>query len=245
MPQFFIKSENVQDDLIFITDMSDINHISNVLRYEQGDKLTLSEQSGHLYQVEILAIKLDLIETKIISKENSDKALKTNIVLAQSILKSQKQDLVIQKAVELGVNQIIPFISKNTVVKFESEKDKKHKVDRWQKIANEASKQCERVSLPEVRQIISFNELMALTDFDVRFVCVERNAENTIKSFLRENQKKDNVLVIIGPEGGWDKSELNKFNEYNVNQVSLGNLILRAETAAIMAISDVIYEYEL
>ena len=134
MPQFFINKENIQEDKILITNLSDINHKTNVLRHRKKDRLILKEPENFIYEAEIVSIKPDLIEAQITDKYFSDKRLKINITLAQSIIKSQKQDFLIQKATELGVRTIIPFISKNTVVKFDSEKDKFSKVQRWQKI---------------------------------------------------------------------------------------------------------------
>ncbi|OGI17280.1 MAG: hypothetical protein A2287_09345 [Candidatus Melainabacteria bacterium RIFOXYA12_FULL_32_12] len=249
MPQFFISSENIVNNNILITSKNDINHIVNVLRLKKGDKLILTDPGSLIYETEISEIKPNSIETIILDKYEPTRKLNIDITLAQSILKSQKQDIVIQKATELGVNTIIPFISQNTVVKLESEKDKNQKIQRWQKIAYESSKQCQRVTIPEISQIISINELIELNNFDVKLVCAEKDAQFSIKKLLLQNKeniiKNSRILVIIGPEGGWDDKELQLFRSKNITLVSLGNLILRAETASITAISDIIYEYEL
>jgi 16S rRNA (uracil1498-N3)-methyltransferase len=194
----------------------------------------------------------DLIETKITDKYFSDKKLNTKITLAQSIIKSHKQDFLIQKATELGVGTITPFISKNTVVKFDSEKDKFQKVQRWQKIVYESTKQCQRGDLAEITPILSFNEIVNLNgnEFDFKIVCSEKENAFSIKQFLVE-KKADilsypvNILLVIGPEGGWDDKEIQKFAENGFASVTLGKLIYRAETAAIAAVSHIIYEYEL
>jgi 16S rRNA (uracil1498-N3)-methyltransferase len=246
MPQFFIQSENITNDTVSITNRSDINHICRILRLDKGDKLILSDNNCIVYETEILKISENSLETKILQSFKSNRILKTNITLAQSILKSAKQDIVIQKATELGVNTIIPLITRNTVVKFASEKDKSQKIQRWQKISYEASKQCQRPGIPQINSISSLDELVKL-NFDARFVCAERDAHISIKEFLvrsKQNNPKD-ILIIIGPEGGWDDKEFSLFQENNIARVTLGNLILRAETAVITAISDVVYEYEL
>lgn len=249
MPQFFISSQNIINNNIIIDKLSDIKHITNVLRLNKGDRIMLAEPGSYVYESEISIIKPDLIETIILNKYKSDKKLNINITLAQSVLKSQKHDFVIQKAVELGVKIIIPFISQNTVVKMESEKDKAQKLSRWQKIAYEASKQCKRIDMPEIDHIIDLNKLIELNNFDIMFACAERKASSSIKEFLLKNKIKidinSSILVIIGPEGGWSDEELNLFNDNNISLVNLGNLVLRAETAAITAISNIIYEYEL
>ena len=174
MPQFFIKKENIREDKIFITNKSDINHITNVLRHKKKDKLIFSGPENFVYEAEINLIQADLIEAKITDKYFSDKTLKINITLAQSVIKSQKQDFLIQKATELGVKTIIPVVSKNTVVKFDSEKDKLSKIQRWQKIVYESAKQCKRGDLAEIKPVSSFDEVVNLEGFDLKIVCSEK-----------------------------------------------------------------------
>jgi len=156
MPGFFVKSENISEDRILIRDKSDIHHISRVLRHEIGDRLVLTEPNGFIYEAEIINVGYDVIETRILSKYPSQDNLNIEITLAQSVLKSQKQEIVIQKASELGATRIIPYISKNTVVRFDSEKDKTFRVKRWQKIAAESAKQCGRNNITEIGNIINF-----------------------------------------------------------------------------------------
>ncbi|MDD3012526.1 MAG: RsmE family RNA methyltransferase [Candidatus Gastranaerophilales bacterium] len=249
MPQFFIQQENIINNTIFVTNKSDINHIHRILRLGKCDKLILSDKNSIIYETEIIRITENSIETRILQSFKSNRILKTNITLAQSILKSVKQDIIIQKATELGVNTIIPLITRNTVVKFANERDKNQKIQRWQKISYEASKQCQRPGIPQINPILSLDELVTLDNYDIKFVCAERDAASSIKEFLSKSKQDNpdikNILIIIGPEGGWDNKEVALFRENNIAQVTLGNLILRAETAAITAISDVVYEYEL
>lgn len=247
MPQFFIKKENIQEDKILITNLSDINHIANVLRHKKKDRIVLSGPDSFVYEAEIVSIKESLIETQITDKYFSDKTLKTNITLAQSVIKSQKQDFIIQKATELGVRTIIPFVSKNTVVKFDSEKDKLQKVQRWQKIVYESAKQCKRGDLAEIKPVASFDEVVDLKGYDLKLVCSEKEEAFSIKKFLSENKlaNSQNILLVIGPEGGWEDKEIAKFTEKGFSSVTLGKLVYRAETAATVAISHIIYEYEL
>ncbi len=248
MPQFLIKKENIKNNLISVTNKSDINHISKVLRLNCGDKINFVDEEEYLYETLILSINKNSIEAEIKSKQISDRKLNTRITLAQSILKAQKQDFLIQKATETGIFEIIPMSTKNTVVKISSQKDKDEKLEKWNKIALETCKQCERANLPKIEKIISLKELLAEDEYDIRFFCNEREDGYTIRDFLRENKKNlkenSNILLIIGPEGGWDKEELELFRKDKIESVSLGKLILRAETAAVCAISDIIYEYE-
>jgi len=248
MPQFFISNKNVEDTRVFVTDRQDIKHIRDVLRLNSGDQLTLIDESENLYTVKIVGISKENIETTIINKEKSRKKLGINLTLAQSLLKSSAQDIVIQKATELGVKEIIPILTRYTVVKLNSDKDKNQKLERFQKIAYESCKQCERADIPVINKISTLKDVIT-GGYDIILTCVERNAKQNIKQFLKEQRTnlkpESRILIIIGPEGGWSDEELKFFEENKVGQVSLGNLILRAETACITAISDVIYEYEL
>ncbi len=248
MPQFFVKSDNIKDKEISIIENQDIKHIKDVLRHKVNDKLTLVDDKQKSYKVKIIKIQPEIIQTTILEKYDSGRKLSINLELAQCILKSQAQDFAVQKATELGIKAIIPVISKFTVVKFKNEKEKLQKQSRWQKIAFESCKQCERIDMPEIRKISTLKELITAQEHDLAIACVERHAGMSMKKLLKEKKevlsKDSKLLVIIGPEGGWSNDELNLFKEHLVPQVSIGNLILRAETAIIKALSDIIYELE-
>lgn len=245
MPQFFIKSKNIDNKNLFLDDKSVIKHIKDVLRSKIGDEILFIDENEILYTTKLLELSKNLLKAEILHKEKSTRSLKTDITLIQSILKSGAQDFVIQKATELGVKQILPVTSKYTVVKIENEKDSAKKTEKWQKIAFESCKQCERSKSPEILPPTSLKEAIKL-DFDIKIACVERNAEISLKEFLRKTpcRTEQKIAVFIGPEGGWSNEELELFTKNNIAKVSLGNMILRAETAAITALSGVIYEYE-
>ncbi|MEI7474334.1 MAG: RsmE family RNA methyltransferase [bacterium] len=249
MPQFFVSSISEDNTKAYITDIEDIKHISSVLRLRENDEILAALKDNFSFNAKISKINKTLVELKVISKNKIKRTLNTRITLIQSILKGQKQDLIIQKATELGVDKIIPIISKNTVVKLFSDKDKEQKIERWQKIAYESVKQCERLDVPIIENILTLKEALNLKDYDLRFVCAERNDDLTLRQFLTDFKKQNNniknILIIIGPEGGWSNEEFDLFNKENLPLISLGNLILRAETAVVSALSQVIYEYEL
>lgn len=248
MPQFFINSINEEKTKAFITDKEDIKHISAVLRLRENDKILAALKDQFSFNAKIVEIKKDLIELEIISKIPVKRQLNTKITLIQSIIKGQKQDYLIQKATELGVHRIIPIVSQNAVVKFHSDKGKEQKIDRWQKIAYESVKQCERLDVPIIENILTLKEAIGIKDFDLRFTCAERNDDLNLKKFLsnekEQNKEIKNIFILIGPEGGWSNCEFELFKKENIALVSLGNLVLRAETAVLTAISQVIYEYE-
>lgn len=249
MPHFFVKQDNIFEKRITITDSQDINHILNVLRYNKRDKLVLKGPGNTVYETVIKSANPGFIECEIKESYISDKTLGINISLAQSVLKSPKQDLLVQKATELGVKEIIPFVSRNTVIKFGSEKDKSKKIQRWQKIVYESAKQCQRGDLARVEAVEDFKSLLTLDRFDLKVFCSEKQADVNIKGFLQEKKrnicKNSNILLIIGPEGGWDDEEIKHVKEKGIIPLTLGNLVYRSETAAITALSQIIYEYEL
>ncbi|MFA6989943.1 MAG: RsmE family RNA methyltransferase [Candidatus Gastranaerophilaceae bacterium] len=250
MPQFFIKSTNINENEAIISEKEDIKHILNVLRYRINDELILVDEDEFAYKVIITDIQKNSITTKVIEKVQSFRKLSLNITLAQSILKASAQDILIQKTTELGVKTIVPIVSRYTVVKFNNKKDMEQKIKRWQKIAFESCKQCERSDIPVVADIISIESLLNIVDdYDLAVVCVERNADMSIKEFLKVNKpfvdKNLKILAIVGPEGGWSDEEICMFQGKNLKTLTLGNLIFRAETAALNVLSDIIYEYEL
>lgn len=245
MPQFMITSKDIYDKNIVLRQKADIKHITEVLRCKTGEIISFIDEQEMLYQARLLDFSKEHLNAEIVTKEKSIRRLNTDITLIQSIIKSSAQDFTIQKATELGVNLILPIISKHTVIKIENDKDNQKKVEKWQKIALESCKQCERSKTPTILPITTLQKALEI-DFDIKIACVERTAELSLKDFLRTNIYKSNqkIAVFIGPEGGWCNSEIELFNKNNIPKVSLGNLILRAETATITALSGIIYEYE-
>jgi 16S rRNA (uracil1498-N3)-methyltransferase len=245
MPQFLITSNNIKGQNIEISQKSDIKHITEVLRCKVGDKVLFIDNEEFLYTASLVEFSKDFLKASIITKEKSIRSLNTDITLVQSIIKSAAQDFVIQKATEMGTKTIQPMISKYTVVKFDNEKDKKKKVEKWDKIAFESCKQCERSKPPIIKEITTLKEAVCF-DFDIKIACVERKATMSLKEFLRTNpyQSGKKIAVFIGPEGGWSEEELALFEQNEIAKVSLGNMILRAETAVISALAGIIYEYE-
>lgn len=245
MPQFFIKSQNINDQIITLDEKSDIKHITDVLRRKEGDEVLFIDENEILYTARILEFSKNILTAQILSSEKSIRSLKTDITLVQSILKSAGQDFAVQKATELGVKTIQPITSKYTVVKIENPKDGAKKVEKWQKISFESCKQCERSKAPEIAGIKHLKEVLD-ADFDIKIACVERSAKTSLKEFLRTTPcpQGAKIAVFIGPEGGWSDEEIGLFAKHKIAQVSLGNMILRAETAVITALSGIIYEYE-
>ncbi len=236
--KYFSKDENIME-----IKGKEVKHIQ-VLRYDVSDIIIVNE-----YVCKIVKMHSNYIELQIISNAKKQGEPFINLSLFVALLKGDKMDLVIQKAVELGVKTIVPFISKNTIVRLD-EKSKVKKKSKYQIIANEACKQCGRTDLVRVEEIItSNNELLErLSEYDVNIFAYEN--ENK-KSSLHETmeyvnkRKYRNISMVIGPEGGFLIDEAKDIKSLeNTKCISLGTRILRAETAAINLISIIMYELD-
>ena len=245
MPQFPIKKADIKGKTITITDKSLIKHIVSVLRLKTNDELLLLDEDEIAYVTRISEAGKEKISAEIISAEPSKRKLNFQLDLVQCVLKSGAMEMVVQKITELGVKNLYAVPSFRSVPKYSS-KDALSKVEKWLKICDESCKQCERADKPNVHYLENFEKLSDLAkNYDLVIACVERSSEKTLKDVVRNAQKHDRVLVIVGPEGGFETKEIEFFKKNNFECVSISNLIYRAETASIGALAGVIYEYEL
>lgn len=237
MPHFFINSKNKNNNVITISDIDNYKHIARSLRTKCGEKLLLIDENQIQYETVIQKIDSKEILCEITNSYPSKRDLDFNLFLAQSPLRSDAQNTVIEKATELGVRGVYPIFTDNCALKV-------NKQEKWQKIMVEASKQCERAKIPTCYPPITFEQLLN-NDFDKIIVFAERSTEKSLKNYLKENpiKKGDNILVIIGPEGGFSESEFEYFRNKNLPLITLGDLILKAETAVIIGLGNIIYEY--
>lgn len=233
--RFIVDNENLTVNNDVVTVKGDEVHHINVLRYKVGDNVYINN-----YELKIQKINKDILEGTIIGVLPKKGIPRINITLIQSYLKSDKMDYVVQKAVELGVKNIIPTITKNTVVKFD-EKDKIKKVERLSKIAKEAVEQCGRADTVNVHSVENISKI-DFSFYDAVLVCHETSS-TSLKTTLNSIKTKINIAVIIGPEGGLDDTEVkNILKNDNAYDVSLGDRILRAETASLAILSILGYE---
>lgn len=236
MYNFFVTSENKKDNHYFITG-DDYNHIKNVLRMTVGERFLVScEDTSDLCEIE--SIENNTIIVKIVEKNYQSTNLPIKIHLFQGLPKSDKLELIIQKAVELGVATITPVSMKRSIVKIDDKK-KKSKQERWQAIATAAAKQSKRTSIPEVCDVLTYKEFISKAqELDLLLVpyeCAEGMAAT--KSALSEIRSGMNVGIIIGPEGGFEEKEIQEALSVGGKVISLGARILRTETAAITALA--------
>ena len=236
MFNFFLNNSAIKDGHYYITD-NDYNHIKNVLRMKVGDQLLISADGvSNLCKIDSFTEKEVLVS--IVQANYQNTTLPIKIYLFQGLPKSDKMELIIQKAVELGAEVIVPVETSRSIVKIE-EKKKQGKTERWQAIAESAAKQSKRVSIPEVISPISFNKAITLAKEMDLFLVPYENAQGMIStnSALSKIKKDMKVGVFIGPEGGIDDKEIEKLKDANAEIISLGKRILRTETASITALS--------
>lgn len=243
MPHFFINSQNLKDNMISVCDKENYNHIAKSLRSKIGEDILLIDENQIQYEGKIENITSNSIEIKVIKNYKSNRDLGFRLYLAQSPLRSDAQALIIEKATELGTEGIYPIFTDNCALK---KSVIELKIPKWQKIMFEASKQCERAKIPTCFGLSDIEKLLNSKKFDRILAFTERSADYKLKDYLRENPIKINekILVIIGPEGGFSQKEFDIFKENKITTLSLGDLILRAETAVITALGNIIYEFE-
>lgn len=248
MPKFFVSTNQIKDSNIYI-EKEDVNHIKNVLRAKIDDEIEICDfNTSKNYICKIEKIEEKKIDCKIIKEINSNNIeSKIKVTIFQGLPKADKMELVIQKSVELGVYDITPVKMKRCVVKLD-EKDKIKKIERWQKISEVASKQSGRNIIPKINNIQNIDEICKnIKDYDLLLIAYEKEKENFLKAELKKlTNIKDNIKigVVIGPEGGIDEEEIQKFKENGAKIITLGNRILRTETVALNILSIIMYELE-
>lgn len=243
MSRFFVTPLQVDGDYILI-EGTDVKHIRDVLRLDISDTITVCAGTSKEYKAELITIEKDIIKAKIIYELQCDTEPKVNVTLYQGIPKGDKMELIIQKAVELGVTRIVPIIMERSVVKFDSDKDKFKKTERWNRISMEAAKQCNRGIIPEVMEPITFNNVIKNFDLNNLLLMPYENEQNTtLKSVLTEQKGTKAISLLIGPEGGIAQAEYISAVEIGFKSVTLGRRILRTETAGFVVLAAIRYEW--
>lgn len=253
MSRFFVDKSGVVGDEIHITNSDDIKHISKVLRLKAGDCIDVSDSAEYEYHVELTSIDKDLVVGSIQDKQSFSKEPELKVSLYQGIPKQGKMETIIQKTVELGISRIIPVFTARTVVTDKGNFGKK--LDRWQKVSDEAVKQCKRGLIPQIEEPLSFSQMVerAGAEHDLVLFLYENEGKTTIKQVLRSELRQREqqggairtVALIIGPEGGFSDEEAACIQDSGACCATLGKTILRTETAGMAALSMVMYELEL
>lgn len=247
MHHFFVEEAqvNLEENIIKICG-SDVNHIKNVLRMKIGEEMLVSDGAYHDYICKIGDISNDSnIIVKITEDNFSGSELSSKIYLFQGLPKSDKMEMIIQKAVELGTYEIIPVATKRAVVKLEGKKAES-KIARWNSISESAAKQSRRSIIPKVKNIMSFLEALDYcASMDLNIIPYENYKDmSDTKEIIKEITDGKSIGIFIGPEGGFDEKEIDMAISKGVKPISLGKRILRTETAGLMIISVLMFQLE-
>lgn len=229
-------------DTIQITG-SDAHHLMHVMRAKAGQEILIVDDENQVARMKMTEFCEDAVTLTLVERVASDTESPIELVLAQCLLKADKMDMVVQKAVELGAVGVLPIRSQNCVVRYD-EKKAKARVERWQKIADEAAKQCGRTALLTVEPIQGIQEFLAkeaLREDSELIFCYENESEQTVHEKLQADRAK-RIVLLIGAEGGFTLEEAEQVKKAGGVSVTLGPRILRAETAALAAMTVVQYE---
>ena len=244
MHHFFVESTQIQENMITI-EGTDLNHMKNVLRIKPGEQVEISDGSSIRYICELNEYEQERAKLHICDTVLDDVELPSRIYLFQGLPKSDKMELIIQKAVELGAYEVVPVVTKRAVVKLDEKKAAK-KIARWNAIAEGAAKQSGRNRIPKVHDVMTFAEALKFAqELDVRLIPYEKaEGMDTMKSAVDQIKAGQSIGVFIGPEGGFEETEIEQAMEQKIIPVSLGKRILRTETAGFTILSILMYHIE-
>lgn len=241
---FFVSKSAVLDGKIEILG-SDAFHIARSLRMAVGDEISVSDGEGVVYECTLSEIRDERCECEILSSAPSSAEPKTEITLFMAYPKGDKLEVVIQKAVELGASRIVPFESERCIKRPKAEKLDRQ-LERLNKIATEAAKQCGRGILPRVEAPVGFKEMLAeACAFDLPLFCYEGDGTRSLREVLDGAASPRNACVIVGSEGGFSPKEAEAAKSAGLVSVNLGPRILRCETAPLYALAALSYRFEL
>lgn len=247
MYKFFVEENQIKDTKIQITG-EDVNHIKNVLRLQKNEEIQVcNTDTLKSYITKIIELNNDNITVEVLEECNETTEPNISLHIFQGLPKQEKMETIIQKATEIGVNDITPVKMERCVVKLD-EKTEIKKVERWQKIAEVAAKQSKRDKIPKVHSCINLKSLYEkLQEYDIVIMAYEEEKNTSIKQILKNlpHDKALKIAVIVGPEGGIAKEEVSLLSELtNLKVVTLGKRILRTETAPLVLASIIMYEFD-
>ncbi len=243
MYRFYFDDDNMYDNEILIKG-SDVNHIRNVLRMKCGDRVIANDTNGTDYYCIIKNVDTDSVLLEIEHQRPCEAELKTKLYLFQALPKSDKMEFIIQKAVELGVYEIIPVATERCVVKLDGGAKQERKLSRWQTIAEAAAKQSARGIIPKVNKLMKFNEALDYAkNLGYNLIPFEHaEGMDEARKCMDVAADAESVGIFIGPEGGFEDSEIEKAIDAGLQVISLGNRILRTETAGLAVLSILMFK---
>lgn len=241
MSRFYIPQESIKGDNA-VVDGKEARHIIDVMRLKKGDLIEAFDGEGNIYQGRICQIKGKILSLKIEKRAKEFAGKKAKVSLFQAVPKKNKMEHIIEKAVELGVDEIYPVVTSRTIVRLDDKRaEQRH--SRWQRIALEAAKQCGRGSVPDLKKTISFAGVLPfLAKFDLKLIACLSADTKAIKTVLEKSADKKNTALLIGPEGDFTPEEIKQAVGAGCAAVSLGRLVLKCDTAALAALAMINYE---
>lgn len=242
MPHFLISSNNVNEGILKVNCPETVRHLTGALRVKAGEIIKFIDENKVQYEAKIIEFSKKEITAKVLKSEISKRELPYKIFLAQGILKTDSENLLISNATQLGINGVYPFISDHCAVKKEAAKFKN---DKWQKIADEAFKQCERADLMKVFEISPLSEILKKFKKKNIVVFAEKYDNTDILSAAKTIDTNEDILLLTGPEGGFSEKEFEFFKQENYKMATLGNLIFKAPNAVTAGVSNVIFALDI
>ncbi|MBR1969752.1 MAG: 16S rRNA (uracil(1498)-N(3))-methyltransferase [Clostridia bacterium] len=239
MANFYINKDAIKETTATITG-DEAKHISKVLRMKKGDSVVLCDGEGHFYDAVLSSFTETSVTADILSSRDAETEPKVKITIYQGVPKNPKLETIVQKATEVGVCAIVPVDTVRAVAKI----DKEAKIERLRKIAAEAAKQSKRGIIPEVKSVMTFKKAAEeAKNADIALIPYEEETEVSLKEALR-GKKAETIAIMIGPEGGFEKSEVEYAKSLGIQSVTLGKRILRTETAGLCVSTAVLYEMD-
>jgi 16S rRNA (uracil1498-N3)-methyltransferase len=242
MQRYFVSPQQMTDSTVMIKG-DDVNHIVKVMRSKPGDEIICCSGEGRDVKAVLENLGPHEVTARIIEEKLPTREMPVYVTIAQGLPKGDKMELVIQKGTELGAFSFLPFTSQRTIVKLDDKKEKK-RLERWQKIAKEAAEQSHRSRIPAIENVHNWEQLLALAPtFDYALFAYEKE-EGSLAAALQTVPEDSRILLVIGPEGGFEEKEAVQAEESGMKRVSLGRRILRTETAPLYGLSCISYQFE-
>jgi 16S rRNA (uracil1498-N3)-methyltransferase len=248
MQRYFVSNDQIINNTLKISG-DDSRHIIRVMRMKEGDSFICCNENGETVLCQLDKIENEDVYATIVKWYKEEKELPIRVTIAHGLPKADKMELVVQKGTELGASQFLPFLASRSIVKWDEKKGRK-KTDRLQKIAKEAAEQSHRTLIPKVELPYSFKQLLDVSEqYHTKIIAFEEEAKQGETSNLSNAfdglTHGDNMLVVIGPEGGLSKEEVAELKQHGFIPCGLGPRILRTETAPLYILAAVSYYFEL
>ena len=242
MTRFFVAKENFHEDQVFITG-ADSHHLIKVLRQKPGDRITVLNGKGEEFTAEISKLEAELVMATVISQSERRSEPRLRLTLVQSLPKADKFEWILQKNTENGVSRFQPVLTERSNIKLDR-KALEHKIPRWRRIIQEAAEQSGRQVLPELGEVISWQQFLRSLPAGLSLIPWEGEHELSLRALLTSQEPAPSAVnIIIGPEGGFSLAEVEQAKAAGAIPVTLGPRILRTETAGLVVSSAILYHF--